>query len=73
MTTNNSTQTLTVAETDLKKIESFTSSLLAMADAYDLPESFEYLLNDLADKAETIRMSALLDKELKPKLVEASS
>lgn len=71
MTTDNST--LTVRETDLKKIESFTSTLLAMADSYELPEPFHLVLNDLADEAETTRMSALLDKEVKPKLVEASS
>lgn len=65
MTNQDSNLLLTVPEDDLKKIESFSMSLLSMTNTYDLPESLVLLINDLVDEAETVRHRALFNYHVK--------
>ena len=71
MTIENSNLLLTVEETDLKKIESFSMSLLTMTETYELPDTVNSLIQDLVDEAETLRARALMNyhcSESNPKL-----
>lgn len=62
MTIENSNLLLTVEETELKKIESFSMSLLSMSESYDLPDAVTSLIQDLVDEAEVVRMRALMNR-----------
>lgn len=73
MTNDDSIEKLTVKHEDLKRIESFSTMLIAMSESYNLPEPVSLVISDLADMSESIRMSALVHESIKPALIEASS
>jgi hypothetical protein len=56
MTTNN----FIVPESDLQAIENLSMVLISMACAYELPDSVRHAIEDLNDKAETVRCEAMI-------------
>ena len=60
MTSTNSIQELKVTEDELKEIESFSMSLMSLSESYKLPDAVNQVIEDMADKIETVRMNSVL-------------